>query len=255
MNRGYSVTQRIKNVKQPRGGYINPRELKADSLGPGIEALNLAENISPNLVGLAVDYLTRFMSGASGPEAFEISLRGASNIGEDALATTLLAEVKGLDDSSITNAIKLTGFDVVYRAGLGYKPVSEIKPDQATIQNVRTMVERSLHFLEVYGPKLLDGFTFEGGYTDTVSKGDGDFTTADTLWDFKVSKAKVKKEYTLQLLMYWRKGLHSVHPEFQSIKYLGIYNPRLNQVYRIAVADIPEDVIREVEEKVIGYKV
>ncbi len=53
--------------------------------------------------------------------------------------------------------------------------------------------------------------------------------------------------------MYWRMGLHSVHPEFQSIKYLGIYNPRLNQVYRIAVADIPEDVIREVEEKVIGY--
>lgn len=53
--------------------------------------------------------------------------------------------------------------------------------------------------------------------------------------------------------MYWRMGLHSVHPEFQSIKYLGIYSPRLNQVYRIAVTDISEDVIREVEEKVIGY--
>lgn len=140
------------------------------------------------------------MSGASAQESFEISLRGASNIGEDALAAKLLAEVKGLDDRSITNAIKLTRFDVYYRAGLGYKPVSEIKPDQATIQNVRTMVERSLHFLEVYGPKLLDGFTFEGGYTDTVSRGDGDLTTADTLWDFKVSKAKVKKEYTLKYL-------------------------------------------------------
>lgn len=100
------------------------------------------------MVGLAVDYLTRFMSGASPQEAFEISLRGASNLGEDALAAKLLAEVKGLEDSSITNAIKLTRFDVYYRAGLGYKPVSEIKPDQATIQNVRTMVERSLHFLK-----------------------------------------------------------------------------------------------------------
>lgn len=158
----------------------------------------------------------------------------------------------GLDDISITNAIKLTGFDVGYRASFGYKPVSEIKPDQATVQNMRTMVERSLHFLDVYGPKLLDGFTFEVGYTDTVRTGDGNFTTADTLWNFKVSKAKVKK-YTLQLLMYWRMVLHSVHPEFQSIKYLGIYNPRLNQVYRISVADIPEDVIMEVEEKVIGY--
>ncbi|MDA3768706.1 hypothetical protein PF586_09895 [Lactobacillus delbrueckii] len=255
MNRGYSVTQRTKNVKQPRGGYINPKELQTESLGPGIGVLNPAENISTNLVGLAVDYLTRFMSGASAPEAFEISLQGAHNLGEDALAAKLLAEVKGLDDISITNAIKLTGFDVGYRVGFGYKPVSEIKPDQATIQNVRTMVERSLHFLDVYGPKWLDGFTFEGGYTDTVSTGDGDFTTADTLWDFKASKRKVQKEHTLQLLMYWRMGLHSVHPEFQSIKYLGIYNPRLNQVSRIAVADIPEDVIRKVEEKVIGYRV
>ncbi len=65
MNRGYSVTQRTKNVKQPRGGYINPKELQTESLGPGIETLNPAENVSPNLVGLAVDYLTRFMSGAS----------------------------------------------------------------------------------------------------------------------------------------------------------------------------------------------
>lgn len=115
------------------------------------------------------------------------------------------------------------------------------------------MVESSLHFLEIYGPKVMDGFTFEGGYTYTISTGDGDFTAADTLWDFKVSKRKVQKEHTLQLLMYWRMGLYSVHPEFQSIKYLGIYNPRLNQAYRIAVADIPKDVIREVEEKIIGY--
>ena len=115
------------------------------------------------------------------------------------------------------------------------------------------MVERSLHFLDVYGPTILDGFTFEGGYTNTVGSGDGDFMTADTLWDFKVSKHRPNKGHTLQLLMYWRMGLHSVHAEFQSIKYLGIYNPRLNEVYRIKVDAIPDDVIAEVEKDVIGY--
>lgn len=115
MSRGYSVTQRTKNVKQPRGGYTNPKELQTESLSPGIETLNSAKNISPNLVGLAVDYLACFMSGVSGPEAFEISLQGAHNLGEDALVAKLLAEVKGLDDISITNAIKLAGFDVCYR--------------------------------------------------------------------------------------------------------------------------------------------
>ena len=88
-------------------------------MSPGIETLNPAKNISPNLVGLAVDYLTRFMSGASGPEVFEISLQEAHNLGEDAFVAKLLAEVKGLDDISITNAIKFAGFDVCYRLGSG----------------------------------------------------------------------------------------------------------------------------------------
>lgn len=43
-------------------------------------------------------------------------------------------------------------------------------------------------------------------------------------------------------------SLRSIHT-----KYLGIYNPRMNKVYRIAVENISEDVIREVEKDVIGY--
>lgn len=251
---GCPVTQRIKQVKQPRGGYIKPKEFKAESLGDGAEALNPEENVHASLMGLAVDYMTRFMSGASVEDAFKVSMLGAQLIREDAKASQLMAGTKGLDDGSITNALKLSGFDVCFRAGImGYRPVDEINPDKLTIQNVRTMVERSLHFLDVYGPKILDGFTFEGGYTDTVNAGDGDFTTSDTLWDFKVSKMPVKKEHTLQLLMYWRMGLHSIHTEFQDIEYLGIYNPRMNEACRIAVDDIPKDVIAEVEKEVIGY--
>lgn len=194
------------------------------------------------------------MSGAPVDDAFKISMKGASLIKEEEKAAKLMANVRGLDDNSIANAVKLSGFDVCFRAGgVGYKPVDGIAPDEATIENIRVMVERSLRFLKAYGPKVLDGFTFEGGYTNTVSAGDGDFTTADTLWDFKVSKMPVKKESTLQLLMYWRMGLHSIHPEFLKIKYLGIYNPRVNVAYRVAVDDIPDDVIAEVEDKVIGY--
>ena len=252
---GCSVTQRIKQVKQPRGGYINPRTMNVVELDGSIDELNPEENVHASLVGLAVDYLTRYMSGASVEESFQISMMGAKIIKEEKKAQKLMVGIKGLDDKSITNAVKLSGFDVCYRAGImGYRPVDEIEPDAATVENIRTMVERSLKFFEQYGPKVLDGFTFGGGYTDTVSSGDGDFTTADTLWDFKVSKAKPKKEYTLQLLMYWRMGLHSKHSEFKNIKYLGIYNPRMNVVYQLDVNDIPDEVISEVEKEVIGYK-
>lgn len=252
---GCSVTQRIKKVKQPRGGYIKPKDFKPEVLGDGADALNPEENVHASLMGLAVDYMTRFMSGAPVKDAFGISLIGASLIRESAKAAALLSGVNGLDDASIANAIKLVGFDVCFRAGvMGYRPVDNINPDASTIANVRTMVERALHFLEVYGPKVLDGFTFEGAYTPMVSSGDGDFTTADTLWDFKVSKMPIKKEHTLQLLMYWRMGLHSVHPEFKDVRFLGIYNPRSNTASRLAVSDIPNDVIEQVERDVICYE-
>lgn len=251
---GISVTQRIKQVKQSMGGYIKPKELEVISLGEGADALNPEENVHATLMGLAVDYLTRFMTGASTEDAFHISLLGAEKIDETKRAKKLLSDIKGLDDISITNAVKLSGFDVCFRASImGYKPVQDINPDVDTIENVRTMVNRALQFLDKCGPKVLDGFTFEGGYTSTVATGDGDFTTADTLWDFKVSKAPVKKEHTLQLLMYWRMGLYSIHSEFQSIKYLGVYNPRRNEISRIAVVDISREVIDDVESVVIGY--
>ena len=253
---GYSVTQRIKQINQPRGGYINPRTLEVVSLGDGIDALKPGENVSPGLIGSAVDYLTRFMLGDPAKEAFAISMLGARRIGKRSEASRLMAGIKGLDDRSITNAVKLAGFDVCFRSNPGnYRPVEGINPDESTIQNVRTMVERSLRFFDEYGPVVFGGFTFEGGYTDTVSSGDGDFMTADTLWDFKVSKARPTKSHTLQVLMYWRMGLRSIHAEFQNVKYLGIYNPRLNEVYRISVDVIPRDVIAEVDRDVIGYPV
>jgi hypothetical protein len=48
-------------------------------------------------------------------------------------------------------------------------------------------------------------------------------------------------------------GLRSVHPEFRNVRYLGIYNPRLNVASCIEVSQIPDDVIDTVEKDVIGY--
>lgn len=251
---GYSVTSRIKAIKQPWGGYIRPKQFSVTSVGEGIEELSPYESVHASLMGTAVDYLTRFMLGEDIREAFKISIKGALIINEIKKAEKLLAKVKGLDDISIENAVKLTGFDVCFRASpFAYKDVDWILVDKSTIGNVRTMVERSLKFFDEYGPIVLGGFTFEGGYTDTVCAGDGDFLTEDTLWDLKVSASSITARHTLQLLVYWRMGLHSVHPEFKKIGYLGVYNPRLNRIYKLAVADISDDVIDAVEKEVIGY--
>ena len=127
---------------------------------------------------------------------------------------------------------------------MGYQPVESIEPDTNTIANIRVMINRSLKFIEKYGPVVMDGFTFEGGYTDLVSSGDGDFLTTDTLWDLKVSKNKPTKDHTLQLLMYYLMGKKSIHKEFDSITNLGIFNPRLNCVYLLDINNIDSSIIR-----------
>lgn len=283
-----SVTGRIKKIKQPRGGYIKPSEFTAIILNDGM-FLNYDENVHVSVVGMAVDYLTRFILGADISEAFKISLKGAEIAEKYAkesawfgiddaksVAKELLEGITGLDDKSIINACKLVTFDVWFRSpigAIGAKGYYATNPDYETIENIQTLVKRSVTFFEKYGPITKDGFTFEpikpddsvreqmiktgkgvyGGYTATVESGDGDFLTADTLWDFKVSKSKPTKNHTLQLLMYWIMGQHSGQAIFKEIKKLGIFNPRLNTVYLLDVSKISEETIKTVEKEIICY--
>lgn len=250
-----SVTQRIKQVVQPRGGYIKPKDFSITELNDGI-ALHEAENIHAIIVGLAVDYLSRYIMGTPLQEAFRISLGGAAIVNENDYAEELLNEISGLDDKSIENACKLVGFDTIVRAGIAtYKTAANIQPDSSTIFNIRTMVERSRSFFELYGPITQDGFTFQGGYTSLISSGDGDFLTETTLWDFKVSKANPTNKHTLQLFIYYQLGLHSIHDYFNGITKLGIFNPRLNKVYLLNIDDISSEIVSEITSEVIGYKV
>ena len=248
-----SVTQRIKQIKQPRGGYLPIKTFTVTTLDDG-QGLNPEESIVASLVGTAVDYLSRYMDGTSVEEAFEISLLGARAMRMEAKVFGLLDDVKELDDLSIIKACQLAGFDSAFRADpLAYRPVEGIVPDQATIANIRIMVERSLSFFKAFGPVTADGFTMEGAYTATITTGDGDFLTKDTLWDFKVSTNKPNKDHTLQLLIYYLMGRRSIHPEFQTIEKLGIFNPRQNTIYQLPISDISDEVIKEVETVVIGY--
>jgi len=249
-----SVTRRISKVKQPWGGYIKPKEFVVTDLRDD-NVLNDSENIHSSLIGIAVDYLARILNGTPVNEVFKVSLQGAFNVKRYELANELLLDIKGTDDTSIKSVCKMVGFDVAYRSGVaGYKPVELINPDKETILNIRIMVNRGLIFFKLYGPVVKDGFTFEGGYTNLISTGDGDFLTENTLWDFKVSKSAPTSKQTLQLLVYYLMGVHSIHSKFKQIENLGMFNPRLNKVYLLPINTISDETINEVKNIVIGYK-
>lgn len=256
-----SVTARIEQTRQPRGGYISPKALLIRQLGGGTPRPldHTVENMRPNLVGSAVDYLARLASGAEPRDAFAVSLKGARLLGKAAhkvaLSDVALLVPGRVDAAAIAAACRLVAYDVALRAGPSlYNPETQTSPDAVTAEHITVMVERSAAFLREYGPVILDGFTFVGGYTDDVDSGDGDILTADTVWDFKVSVSGPTNKHTLQLLMYYLMGRHSGRPQFDSITHLGVFNPRLNIVYRVALADVPAEIITEVSRNVIGYR-
>lgn len=219
-------------------------------------SVNPKENIPANYVGLAVDYLTRFRLTGNVQEAFGISILGAKilfrNYGmrkEFMHCLELLELVKAGD---ISAAVQLTTYDIVYRAGIIDLP--KLSPDVATIENIKIMVNRGVSFLRHCSTEIKTGITFEGGYTDIVVNGDCDYLTDNALIDFKVLRGNVMNNHTLQILMYYLMGLHSIHgSEFQKVKWLALFNPRKHVVYYINVSKIPEAVIKEVSRDVIGY--
>ena len=249
---GLSVTNRIKVIKQPRLGYVKVSDMEVTQLSFN-KTLHDDCKTSPQIIGLAVDYLTRYLNGTSKNDAFAISIIGANMIKDLKTMQFLLSKINGLDDQSISAAIKAVGYDAVFRAGYPYKADLKQNVDKHSIEDVREMVNRSLSFFKKYGPVVKDGFTFEGGYTKTISSGDGDFLTKDTLWDFKTTKTEPTSKHTLQLLIYYLMGKHSIHPEFKTIRYVGIYNPRLNKVYKYDLSKIDVQTISQVEKDIIGY--
>lgn len=252
-----SVTKRISQIKQPRGGYHPIKDFEVQEFNDNF--ILGEENISPQFMGLVIDYLTRIADETSPTDAFEIALRGASILGKEyvELAMELVTYIENStwdDNVSITNACKLVAFDTVFRAGpRTFKPVTQIEPDQSTINNIKAMVNRSIFFLKEFGPVIQDGFTFSGGYGKYITSGDGDFLTEDTLWDFKVSKNKPLPKDTLQILIYYIMGLHSESSDFSNIDKIGFFNPRLNQVYTYEVSNISTETIKEIEQEIIGY--
>lgn len=249
-----AVTTRIRMVGQPPGGLL-PLSLfdhvpLADRMGLHPRSM---ETVPPDLAGLYVDYMTRVAMGTPVRVAFHVPLLGARLVGQGEYAESLLSRMTDFSPASARAACLLLDFDAASRRGPQYWRPRRMVPDDATYFNLTRMVARSRAFFDEYGPVVWDGFDFEGGYTDRITSGSGDFLTADTLWDFKVSSYRPNPMYTLQLLVYWRMGLHSVHDEYRMVRRLGFFNPRRDEVWLLDVDRIDGRLVDWTDHELIGY--
>ncbi len=251
---GYSVTQRISKVKQEKGGCIPIKKFVKLELEHSKELFPMdQESISATTVGLIVDYMTRFVVSGDKMSSFHISLLGATLANAKKHARSLLKMIEGNDAQSVQAAAVLVQYDAVCRAGANKLNLEQHMNDE-TIANVMEMIQRTTDFIEKYGPVTTFEPVFTGGYSEVISAGDGDWMTEDTLWDLKVTKSNPTTKHSLQLLTYYVLGCHSnAHEKFDKLRYLGIYNPRLDVVYRVDISEISKEKISFVEEKVICY--
>lgn len=255
-----SVTQRIKQIKQPRGGYIPPKLMHQQFFEDG--KMLREENISPAQMGVMVDYLTRFKQTGDFEQAFDIPLKGLRGAKLHLPELPMISEAEKLipliadfSDKSIAAATVFTSyFDTLFRQGPSALKFLEPKiPDAATMENMRIMIDRAIKFFTDESPVIKSELTFVGGYTETIDLGDADYMSRDTLWDMKVSKKAPLNKYTLQLAVYYSMAKHADDPDYLGLTTVGIFNPRLNTAYRLPMSEVDPAVIDAIDREVIGY--
>lgn len=260
---------------QPRGGYLPPKDWEVEDmddtpeLGDAVHDIGECVSISPQTVGMVVDYLFRADYGLihsdepvkAMADAFRISIMGANMVGMVSKAdkyfkTIALELIKGQDRNNkviVENACRLVQFDSVLRAMY----IPEDKPvhlNEYEVEYVACLESMLLtRFNHVEKPIMEAGFIVNGDDAKFIGASDGDYLTEDSLIDLKVSKKEPDAKNTLQLLLYYLMGLHENPKVLEKIKYLKIMNPRLNKVYSYDLSNLPQSVVDEVNQKVIGY--
>lgn len=248
--RQYSVFKRVQSIKQPKGEYVSAKEFSCQSLGEGIEGLHAKECYNSSFMGNAVEFLVNILTGADPFDRIH-DLKFAGRKNNIKGARLLLQTITSLDDQSIINTCRLVTLANFSHEVDNLGELTSKGIDKETIENIRIMVQRTLHFLDLYGPKFDEHISV--GDSLYISDGYIDFLTKDTLWDLKTSAKGLKnKAYILQVIVYWRLGLRNQNSEFKNIKYLGFFFPRTNEVYRLDVSKIPQETIDKVENEVIG---
>lgn len=190
--RMFSVTQFIRRVGMslPQTYTVKVQRFVKDDIQLDTDSESMW------LFGLATDYLARLVFGDNPQKAFEISLKGAKNVGELNKATELLKSVNtSLDNKCIINACKLCAYDVAYRTSPAlYSNVDNINPSEKTISKIRVLVKRTVKFLKQNSKWVDYDIDFPRGYSELISKGDCDYITDEALWDLKVTNDKTAKK-------------------------------------------------------------
>lgn len=254
-----SIERKVDTYKGAKELQIKSRDFRKVELSDSIE-LDVQGNIWCGLGDYAAYCLARYLMGDSVNEAFNRCILAGCSRGFSRYVEDLSQRIDSLNNDSIEAAIRLAAFDPVLQMQLNLEVTPGLlEIDQIDIFNVQHMAKRILYFHEVVGPCTTVDLDFVGGYTQTLESGCSEFTTKDAIWcmhrNFATdSKLHISRSDKLRVLVHWRMGLHSIHPEYQEIKKLGVYNVRRHLMYVMDVTKLSKEMIDWIDSVVIGYE-
>lgn len=228
--------------------------------------------ISAALMGTIVDYLTRIMV-CHDLSAFDFLLTDLKEYPEfedrgEKYLQFYIRKLKNvfkdrkIDDLSCDEAeiiVRLSVYESWFRSGVAPRDfLPSVNYD--ALENIKIMLHRSQNFFEICEyPKLNAYHSQFGGQLGIVSPisylgknisdlktwifGDGDYLLSDCIVDFKVSgKKNMMSSWKKQLLVYYlgldEAELMKNNIRKYDIKYLAVFNPRDDVVYKINLSDI-----------------
>lgn len=251
-----TVTQIVNQLSKSeiRQNYITIRSFKHTHYN-NQDIISEIQSIKPNTVGIVVDYLTRYKLTHDVKQAFEIPLLVDNEF--FGAVSELTSKITTFNKQAIDIAIDLVKYDTYYRAGIDPSETpSHPKLSTEEYNTIAYLINRSANFIKacVTDNTLKTDVTFEGAYNEFVTNGDADYMTKDVLIDLKVSKYPPSEAYAMQLLIYYVMGLNSINSvDFYKLKYLAIFNPKLNTAYTLPVNEISNETIHKVE-MLLGYE-
>ncbi|UNL59812.1 hypothetical protein [Lactobacillus johnsonii] len=218
------------------------------------------ESLKPTLMGTLIDYLTRIVIYKD-LKAFDF----IKNTKNKKLIQQLKKDFKDIDYTQLTQeniklVTRLCLFEHSFRGNEYIDPLKEnIEINTLTCDHIKNMLNRANNFFNKFGQPVLTQYKCsittslkEKTYVEVY--GDGDYLLQDALVDFKVSKNGPTQDYVRQLLIYYiglvGKDLKKKKVKREEIKYLIIFNPRLDMFYKLDLESISEASLEEVNKNI-----
>lgn len=279
-----SVSELVETIEQPIFGILpiscfEKKELKQDSY-----VLSGKNSIPAAHLGLIVDYCIKYILGVKLSDILHVEYAGYAehirvsairffdSISEQSLTQIYIEDerkniclsdfiskvenAKTFDDF-VTNMLYVIQYgDFIRNFRYAYDRIGETfktKLSKEELQDILVLFMRTQSWISTFDD-VTPMYKFKPyGYNNTVTSGEGDFCTKNTLWDLKVSNGEPTTKDTLQLLIYYIMAKHSGNKLYKDVDSVGVYNPRLDTTWLCDIQRIKPSIIKKVSS-ILGFK-